>query len=229
MDRPKVIKKCLNCNKEFEVLWSQRNRKKYCSKDCARHDMTDRYFRETQNEVIGKKFGLLTILDIFKDKHNNTCRPVIMAKCKCDCGKETTSRLYNIRENSTRSCGCLNIKIKYEDRDYAARIQVFNQYKNNAKTRGLNFELDYEYFSTLISGECFYCGEKHSNETSVSADGEVYTLKHNGVDRINSSIGYIEGNVVSCCSMCNRMKLDYNVDTWINKVIKIAEHIKEPR
>lgn len=59
------------------------------------------------DELIGKKFGKLTIIDIFKKSFGikkityNT-----VACCKCDCGKEKEIPLYAVISGSQRSCGC---------------------------------------------------------------------------------------------------------------------------
>jgi hypothetical protein len=45
----------------------------------------------------------------------------------------------------------------------------------------------------------------------------------NGIDRIDSKLGYVEGNVVSCCKICNSAKGDLTLaefENWINKMIK---------
>lgn len=51
-------------------------------------------------------------------------------------------------------------------------------------------------------------------------------IRVNGIDRIDSSKGYSIDNCVPCCTMCNRMKLDYKLSDFINHVHKIANHYK---
>jgi hypothetical protein len=53
------------------------------------------------DEIIGKKFEKLTILEIIPK-----IRGVVMCKCKCDCGTEKHISLWNILRRSTKSCGC---------------------------------------------------------------------------------------------------------------------------
>lgn len=55
------------------------------------------------DNLVGKKFGQLTVLE---DTGKRNKRAIIY-KCKCDCGNtcETTSLL--LRNNHTKSCGCL--------------------------------------------------------------------------------------------------------------------------
>jgi hypothetical protein len=45
----------------------------------------------------------------------------------------------------------------------------------------------------------------------------------NGIDRLDNTIGYIEGNVVSCCDICNYSKHTKGYIeflSWIDKVYK---------
>jgi len=49
----------------------------------------------------------------------------------------------------------------------------------------------------------------------------IEPLKVNGVDRINSNIGYEINNVVSCCSKCNYAKHMMNKKEFLNWVEKI--------
>lgn len=83
-------------------------------------------------------------------------------------------------------------------REKAKRLQHsitnrFLVYKRNATLAGLEFMLTKEILAEFTNKPCFYCGVK----TPV-----------NGVDRVDSSKGYVEGNMVSCCKYCNRAKSD---------------------
>ena len=49
---------------------------------------------------------------------------------------------------------------------------------------------------------------------------------HNGLDRIDSNLGYVSGNVVTCCTECNRMKLSMPYNYFINKIKDIYNHMK---
>ncbi len=85
----------------------------------------------------------------------------------------------------------------------------FSQYRSSAKSRGLSFNLTKDEFSSFWQVPCTYCGS------------EVATI---GIDRIDSSIGYSIDNCVSCCTMCNHMKLDYSLDEWLDKMKQILKH-----
>jgi hypothetical protein len=51
-------------------------------------------------------------------------------------------------------------------------------------------------------------------------------VKFNGIDRKNNAIGYIVGNVLPCCKLCNYAKrtMGYNEFlNWVNRVYKNME------
>lgn len=90
-----------------------------------------------------------------------------------------------------------------------AKENRYNIYKKNAIKRNISFELNKEDFYNLTSQPCHYCGE---------------IKEYNGIDRYDSSKGYILSNCVPCCEMCNKMKLDYNVNDWLAHMTKILKY-----
>jgi hypothetical protein len=64
----------------------------------------------------------------------------------------------------------------------------------SAKDKGIPYELTDELFEDLSNSECFYCGR-------VPSEGDF-----NGLDRLNSSVGYTMDNVRACCKECNLSK-----------------------
>lgn len=93
----------------------------------------------------------------------------------------------------------------------------YNTYKKGANSRKLNFLLSQDEFDFITQKPCHYCGEYEK---------QYFDKPYSGIDRINSSMGYVEGNVVPCCTMCNRMKLDYKLDEWVDKMRKILNHLE---
>lgn len=63
----------------------------------------------------------------------------------------------------------------------------------------------------LIKGDCAYC---HRSPTTWF-----------GIDRIVPSLGYVIGNVVSCCYDCNLDKLDTDVATTMKRNGRIADRV----
>ena len=88
----------------------------------------------------------------------------------------------------------------------------FNDYIRGAKKRNLYFELSEQDFNRIKSEICYLCGKTN-------------TINHkNGIDRVNSSIGYILENCKPCCGGCNYMKLHFETDSWFSKLQKIFSH-----
>ena len=105
----------------------------------------------------------------------------------------------------------------------AARNRVLHAYKFGAKGRQLDFDLPDQVFDQLISQACHYCGEPPSN---VMNDGG-YGFKYNGIDRLDSNIGYTVENCVSCCGPCNDMKGDLSREEFLDKIKKILEFVSQ--
>lgn len=130
--------------------------------------------------------------------------------CVCDCGNEKIVKVgRSLKIGRTKSCGCWNkeknSKLKLPD-NQAAKNRIYKNYKAAAKKRGYLFELTVDEFSELIVQPCYYCGLEHS---LIEKE-----LAHNGVDRVDNSIGYINTNCVSCCKICNNAKASMSKDEW---------------
>lgn len=81
-------------------------------------------------------------------------------------------------------------------------------YTNRANVKNIEFSLTLEDFQTITNNNCFYCDE---------ADSRGFQ----GIDRIDQTIGYIHGNCVPCCKMCNYMKGSLHKTVFLNRM----EHI----
>lgn len=110
---------------------------------------------------------------------------------------------------------------------------VYSCYRYNAKKKNFQFDLDKETFKKIVSQNCYYCGEKPKDynpyiikNAEISHVGVSRAwIKVNGVDRLDSNLGYIKENCITCCSVCNKMKLKYTVNFFIQHIFKIARHM----
>jgi hypothetical protein len=69
--------------------------------------------------------------------------------------------------------------------------------------RGLPYTLTDDEFASIVEKNCFYCGVTPSYREKVSLQGN---LSVNGIDRLDSTKGYIRENCVPCCKTCNFAK-----------------------
>lgn len=95
-------------------------------------------------------------------------------------------------------------------------------YKRRAKRKNLEVTLTNEQFVTLVTSNCNYCGKSWKDETRVVNGNKVNMLS---VDRINSKLGYTFNNCVSCCKICNTIKMDLQIDQWLQHLNKIIGHM----
>jgi len=79
-------------------------------------------------------------------------------------------------------------------------------YKISAKKRNISWLLTEEEFTSFWGTNCSYCG------------GEIKTI---GIDRIDSNKPYELSNCTSCCSICNKMKMDLSEDKFFEMISKI--------
>lgn len=79
-------------------------------------------------------------------------------------------------------------------------------------------DLTDEQIISLCSQNCAYCN-RPINE--IYQDDVLWDIKYNGIDRINSKIGYTMSNCVPCCSVCNTMKMDMTVEQFKTHIVSI--------
>lgn len=79
-------------------------------------------------------------------------------------------------------------------RKYRKSLQSkFNTLKYSSKFRNIEFDLSFEEYKALVKFDCAYC------------DKPLPTQGY-GIDRVDSSLGYISGNLLPCCKKCNTIK-----------------------
>jgi hypothetical protein len=125
----------------------------------------------------------------------------------------------------------------------AAHNLHYNSYRYAAKLRGLSFNLSAAEFLELTKQDCFYCGEPPKTNRAYydrqrrkalkrenKFDDTYYSgglIKVNGVDRMDSMLGYFLDNCVPCCSLCNITKRELGINEYFSLVEKIYNrHIR---
>jgi hypothetical protein len=142
--------------------------------------------------------------------------------CYCYCGTlfHTTSDC--LKRGVTKSCGCLRRKLAGLRSSVVPGSVVGSilcRYKQGARYRGLDFDLSLGDFSNLVKSPCYYCGQPPSMGIVRDARSEMF----GGIDRLDNDKGYVMGNVVSCCTTCNKAKRDMSYKDfliWINRLIR---------
>lgn len=137
------------------------------------------------------------------------------------CEKEFLCTPYRICRKLTRSCGCF-IKTKRIGTEFVSGL-YYGKIKYSAKERNIQFDVSLEYLSNLLVQQNFKCalsgieltygytGRKNKHRLTLS------------LDRIDSTKGYIEGNVQWVHKNINFMKSNLNQDKFFEYCKKIVE------
>jgi len=172
----------------------------------------------------GDRFGKLVVTERILGSKKN-------ARVKCDCGTIFDTYTYNLANGKTFRCArCVDRKGKP---CYANRIdplertinEQYNVFRKNARKRGEVF-LSRDEWLELAQRNCVYCGEGPSNIRRASVP-HAKDFSYNGIDRIDSSRGYEQGNVQPACWICNRAKSNMSHEEFVAWVCKVANQIKD--
>jgi hypothetical protein len=169
-------------------------------------------------DLTGKKFGRLTVIE----RAENDDRGKTFWKCKCDCGNETTVNSSVLRRGDSQSCGCYHRERCSKPLGEASFNHILREYKGQAKKGNKEFSLSDDEFKELILADCFYCGKKPLQVKPGKTNGVVI---YNGIDRVDSSKGYVKGNVVTCCRQCNIAKREHTVKEFKTWIKAVYEHL----
>ena len=156
----------------------------------------------------GDRFGMLTV--IAKDEQRTKERKKQYYFCQCDCGSPVKSIMKASlvsKRHPTFSCGC---HTKYtagyiDNREVALAKLLYGRMKQ----RHIQKLGDSE--ETLIPFDDFITDRR---------DGTT-VLKYNGLDRVDSSLGYRKENVVCACSRCNIAKGEMSVEEFKAHISRI--------
>ena len=144
------------------------------------------------------------------------------------CGKDQGYLRKNYAEQSERlgkACRkCTNIdpnsnshKGYYKE---VLRKSFAHKYEANAKTRNIPWDVSYNYLAELLIEQDFKCAltgwDIHAMDVNSPAS----------LDRIDSSLGYIEGNVQWVTIKVNMMKQRYSQQDFIEVCKAVSDKVK---
>jgi hypothetical protein len=156
-------------------------------------------------DISGMRFGKLIAAYPTRQRQGRQ----VLWYCDCDCGNSTQVIQSHLSNGTTKSCGCGMSShdyggIKNKDRKTLSFMRITI---STAKKRNIKWELSFDDLRLLIFSSCFYCGKQPMLDSSG--------LVRNGIDRYNSSDGYIKNNCVPCCAICNLAKRTLHGDDFI--------------
>lgn len=152
--------------------------------------------------------------------------------CSCNVKKSADNfHTYVHNKNGLQSMckDCQHTKQRkyYESGGVEAFIKkIYRHLKKNADNRQIPVEIDAYYLITLYNkqnGQCALTGLTMSHESYASHNNRIKNIHNISPDRIDSSIGYVDGNVQLVCSIVNTMKWDLELKDFIHFCRLISE------
>lgn len=186
--------------------------KKFCDDNNIEYSHFS-YYSGYKN-MINKKFGILTVKEVIKDKRTKLL-------CKCDCGNFKKLRADCVKDGTYISCGCLSKKrekaIGSKNHQWMGCENIsqtkFNEIKFNAKKRNISFEITIEDCNNqfikqnkkcaLTGTDLFFGRIRKHYETNAS------------LDRIDSKKGYTKDNIQWVCKNINILKNSFDEEFFI--------------
>lgn len=188
------------------------------------------------NEMIGKKFGRLTVLSKIESHVSDSGRVCSVWHCKCDCGNECNIRGTQLRSGKTQSCGCLQKERTIEASSKDLTGQRFGRLLAVERISNTGTELMTEYkclcdcgntiivrSGNLVSGHTTSCGCIKNEK--VHGRYEDLTGRSFGLLTVTKKIGTItrnSGNKVcqwECLCKCGNTTIAVTQDLKNNRKI----------
>lgn len=170
-------------------------------------------------DLTNKIFGKLKVIKLHEIRKRHT-----IWECDCECGNKCFTSLSNLRRKTIheKSCGCI-----CKDRGQNTRNNRWKGYgdisgrfwysiKRNAQTRNIPYNISIEYAWNLYLKQDRKCAITGLTiDLKNSGNKRNATMCSASLDRIDSSKGYVEGNVWWVNKKINQIKMDLNVEDFI--------------
>jgi hypothetical protein len=173
-------------------------------------------------DLSGKQFNSWTVLECVGRKGY---------RCRCKCGTVRVVQRGNLTHGCSRSCRqcsefAVEIHNKLPERE-AAFNDLYGRYVRGAKLRGLDFDLPKPLAKMIFRMPCNYCGDAPNSAWPTDKQSKHLRVNgrfvYSGIDRVDSSVGYISTNVVPCCMQCNVAKRCFSEEEFVERSKRIAK------
>jgi predicted transcriptional regulator len=152
---------------------------------------------KTFNKVFEKGFVLL---DDITTATTNKLHNFLCPKCNT----QFSAIPSNLRRSTITSCGCVKLGLRKGGKYISGRR--FAAIKNRYKKKHMEFTITVDYIEDLLEKQSFKC-----KLTGIVLNCDGYKKSFNAsLDRIDSSIGYVKGNVQWVHKDINLMKNHFN-------------------
>lgn len=176
-----------------------------------------------RKDLTGCRFGKLVVLKQVprKDKSYHAR----WWRCQCDCGNVTETITNSLTNGSTSTCGCSRFgENSCQWKGYKCISGKFwSLLKHSSSRRNLQLKISKQYAYSVLEKQGFKCSLTGVPITiHIKNDSNTASL-----DRIDSSEGYIQGNIQWVHKRINKMKMEYSQSDFIEWCKKVASWNKK--
>lgn len=171
------------------------------------------------SDLVGQKFGLLTVIERSEKKKDYMSIWV----CRCSCGNVKEVRINHLRGGQIKSCGCRSSRNRFGS-DHASWRGVgeiggsfLAKWRKAAQYRNLTIAV-----TPKDLWEMYLSQNRKCALTGLPVEFSKRSVRNGtaSIDRIDSKLGYLPGNIQIVHRDVNRMKLEYPQDYFI-KICKL--------
>lgn len=191
-----------DCGNKVKVCRTALRQHSYCSRNCE--------VSSDSCSIKGNKYGRLTILNLDHMKNGTS-----YWKCICDCGCELVIKRGHITDGRIRSCGCIRRGKLSSHWTGCGDISgsFFSKVKGHAKRRKIHFDIEVSFLWELFLKQNKKCA---LTDLPLCFSLTNLDVQNASLDRINSSVGYIDGNVQWVHKDINFMKQQFEQEHFIS-------------
>lgn len=179
---------------------------------CLRKENTLKLREEYRENIIGNKYGKLTVLKEDGYRTLPDGRRIRMVLCKCDCGNTKSITASYLQDGSTKSCGCLSSIGELSIENYAIENDI-------AFKRQITFN-DLKYKKSLRFDFGFY----KENQLKL-------LIEYNGRQHYDKNNGYYSEDIVITDQLkydyCKKNNIPFVVIKYNDNIENILDSLKE--
>lgn len=178
----------------------------------------------------GKQFGKWTVVDVNDYTYLYRKDGKVLErqyKCKCDCGTVKYIRTSHITRGLSKQCDKCRLQSYYTVKVGCIPMVDIRRYKTGALKRKKEWAINPQYLYDLYEEQCHLCAISGIpigfSEKGMGSAGAKY-ISTASLDRIDSSKGYIEGNVQWVHKDINKMKMNLQESKFFSIIKQIYEY-----
>lgn len=180
------------------------------------------YKPHNRNREVGNRYGSYTVVS-FDNSNEGRLKYI----CRCDCGTTKSVFLSNLRNGYTKSCRRCGINSRGGHHNWKGHGEISGQRWYHicrlARMQTEPMSITLQHIWELFLSQDRRCALSRLPISFAKHWGMAWTAS---LDRIDSSRGYVIGNVQWLHADVNRMKTDLPQSRFLQLVKLIAENVK---